>query len=171
MPITCESGRQLFDLRLYRRPASALLLCLAAVLLLDGWTWAWLRLPLCERASGRKLSNGADNMYDLHDHRFVVVSSGRCPWLWTWAASQWRGHTIVAFCSLPVDVSCRWFGGGTVSRSCRLWPLLCKSGRGPVTTGLLPYERTRAVEPQRRSCLFVIASLWVGVSHRRWSLS
>ena len=105
LPITCESGRQLFDLRLYCRPASALLLCLAAILLLDVGMVAITALRA--GVSGRKLSNGADNMYDLHDHRFMVVSGGRCPWVWTWAARQWRGHTIIAFCFLAVDVSCR----------------------------------------------------------------
>ena len=74
MPITCESGRRLFDLRLRFRPASALLLCLAAVLLLDVGMVAITALRA--GVSGRKLSNGADNMYDLHDHRFMVVSGG-----------------------------------------------------------------------------------------------
>ena len=116
LPITCESGRQLFDLRLYCRPASAMLLCLAAILLLDVGMVAITALQA--GVSRRKLSNGADNMYDLHDHRFMVVSGGCCPWLWTWAASQWQGHTIFAFCSLPVDVRFQWFGGATLSRGC-----------------------------------------------------
>ena len=50
-----------------------MLLCVAAVLLLDV---GMVVISALRAASGRKLSNGADNMYDLHDHR---VGYFRCP--------------------------------------------------------------------------------------------
>ena len=84
LPITCEGGRQLFDLRLYCRPASALLLCLAAILLLDVGMVAITALRA--GVSGRKLSNGANNMYDLHDHWFMVASALQ---EWTWSGCDW----------------------------------------------------------------------------------